>query len=81
MLCGAADAVRGASSPPAELAYIMRQSDSSGKHTKQHANPAHSHLTLIWQLLIAHCDSFMFASRICCASHKAYVVQGWLCKI
>lgn len=31
MLCGAADAVRGASSPPHELAYIMRQSDSSGK--------------------------------------------------
>ena len=31
MLCGAADAVRGASSPPDELAYIMRQSDSSGK--------------------------------------------------
>lgn len=30
MLCGAADAVRGASSPPDELAYIMRQSDSSG---------------------------------------------------
>ncbi|KAL3144719.1 hypothetical protein ABBQ38_001843 [Trebouxia sp. C0009 RCD-2024] len=30
MLCGAADAVRGASSPPHELAYIMRQSDSSG---------------------------------------------------
>lgn len=33
MLCGAADAVRGASSPPNELAYIMRQSDSSGKRT------------------------------------------------
>lgn len=32
MLCGAADAVRGASSPPDELAYIMRQSDSSGEH-------------------------------------------------
>ena len=31
MRCGAADAVRGASSPPDELAYIMRQSDSSGK--------------------------------------------------
>ncbi|DBA75756.1 hypothetical protein WJX77_002081 [Trebouxia sp. C0004] len=30
MLCGAADAVRGASSPPAELAYIIHQSDSSG---------------------------------------------------
>lgn len=30
MLCGAADAVRGASSPPDELAYIVRQSDSSG---------------------------------------------------
>ncbi len=32
MLCGAADAVRGASSPPDELAYIVRQSDSSGEH-------------------------------------------------
>ena len=33
MLCGAADAVRGASSPPDELAYIVRQSDSSGDYT------------------------------------------------
>lgn len=32
MLCGAADAVRGASSPPHELAYIVGQSDSSGEH-------------------------------------------------
>ena len=39
MLCGAADAVRGASSPPDELAYIMRQSDSSGKnHTAASAH-------------------------------------------
>ena len=33
MLCGAADAVRGASSPPHELAYIVGQSDSSGEHS------------------------------------------------
>ena len=30
MLCGAADAVRGASSPAEELAFITRQSDSAG---------------------------------------------------
>ena len=31
MLCGAADAVRGASSPADELAFITRQSDSTGR--------------------------------------------------
>ena len=53
MLCGAADAVRGASSPPAELAYIMRQSDSSGKHKTQPGFPAQSHVSPIQQRLVA----------------------------
>lgn len=41
MLCGAADAVRGASSPAQELAFIIRQSDSSGQSRQKSGHFAH----------------------------------------